>query len=79
MAAADYDGDGYVDFYVTNINNTRNFLYHNNHDGTFTEIAEQAGVPGTGRSFATWFFDYDNDGWPDLSRAAFQCRHFEAI
>jgi hypothetical protein len=71
VAAADYDGDGYVDFYVTNINNTRNFLYHNNHDGTFTEIAEQAGVPGTGRSFATWFFDYDNDGWPDLFVASF--------
>jgi hypothetical protein len=66
VAAADYDGDGYVDFYVTNINNAPNFLYHNNRDGTFTDVAEQAGVPGTGRSFATWFFDYDNDGWPDL-------------
>jgi hypothetical protein len=66
VAAVDYDGDGFVDFYVSNINNARNFLYHNNHNGTFTEVAEQAGVPGTGKSFATWFFDYDNDGWPDL-------------
>jgi hypothetical protein len=67
VAAADYDGDGYVDFYVSNINsNASNFLYHNNHDGTFTEVAAQAGVQGTGKSFATWFFDYDNDGWPDL-------------
>ena len=66
VAAIDYDGDGYVDFYVSNINNATNFLYHNNHNGTFTEVAEQAGVPGTGRSFATWFFDYDNDGRPDL-------------
>src|ERR1700691_4856424 len=65
VAAADYDGDGYVDFYVSNMG-ANNFLYHNNHDGTFTEVAEQAGVPGPGRSFATWFFDYDNDGWPDL-------------
>jgi tetratricopeptide (TPR) repeat protein len=65
VAAADYDGDGYVDFYVSNLNGN-NFLYHNNHDGTFTDVAEKAGVPGTGRSFATWFFDYDNDGWPDL-------------
>jgi tetratricopeptide (TPR) repeat protein len=65
VAAADYDGDGYVDFYVSNMG-AFNFLYHNNHDGTFTEVAEQAGVPGSGRGFATWFFDYDNDGLPDL-------------
>jgi tetratricopeptide (TPR) repeat protein len=65
VAAADYDNDGWPDLYVSNFNGS-NFLYHNNHDNTFTEVAEQAGVPGTGRSFATWFFDYDNDGWPDL-------------
>jgi hypothetical protein len=65
VTAADYDGDGYVDFYVSNYGSS-NFLYHNNHDGTFTEVAEQAGVPGAGRGLATWFFDYDNDGWPDL-------------
>jgi tetratricopeptide (TPR) repeat protein len=72
VAAADYDGDGYVDFYVTNISNKgSNLLYHNNHNGTFTEVAQQAGVPGTGKSFATWFFDYDNDGWPDLFVASY--------
>ncbi len=65
VVAADYDNDGYVDFYVTNIGSA-NLLYHNNHDGTFTEIARQAGVEGPGRSFAAWFFDYDNDGLPDL-------------
>jgi hypothetical protein len=65
VAAADYDNDGYPDLYVSNLNG-RNFLYHNNHNNTFTEIAEQAGVPGSGKGFATWFFDYDNDGWPDL-------------
>jgi tetratricopeptide (TPR) repeat protein len=65
VAAADYDNDGYVDFYVSNQNGA-NFLYHNNHNGTFTEIASQAGVPGVGRGFGAWFFDYDNDGWPDL-------------
>jgi len=69
VAAADYDGDGYVDFYVSNMG-ASNFLYHNNHDGTFTEVAEQAGVPGVGRGFATWFFDYDNDGLPDLFAAS---------
>ncbi len=65
VAAADYDNDGYVDFYVSNLRGT-NFLYHNNHDKTFTEVAQEAAVPGPGRGFATWFFDYDNDGWPDL-------------
>jgi hypothetical protein len=63
VAAADYDGDGYVDFFVSNFG--QSFLYHNNHDGTFTEVSREAGIQ-TEKSFATWFFDYDNDGWPDL-------------
>jgi tetratricopeptide (TPR) repeat protein len=65
VAAADYDNDGYVDFYVSNLNGDH-FLYHNNHDGTFTDVALEAGVQKPWQSFATWFFDYDNDGWPDL-------------
>ncbi len=65
ITAADYDNDGYVDFYVSNLNSP-NLLYHNNHNRTFTEIAKQAGVQAPGTGFATWFFDYDNDGWPDL-------------
>ncbi len=65
VSAGDYDNDGFVDFYVSNFNGN-NFLYRNNHDNTFTELARAAGVPGPGLGFATWFFDYDNDGWPDL-------------
>jgi tetratricopeptide (TPR) repeat protein len=65
VVAADYDNDGYVDLYESNLNGP-NFLYHNNHDNTFTEVAQKAGVPGNGRGFATWFFDYDNDGLPDI-------------
>src|SRR5581483_7145920 len=65
VAAADYDNDGYVDFYVSNLNGD-NFLYHNNHDNTFTEVGREAGVPGSRAGFATWFFDYDNDGLPDI-------------
>ncbi len=65
VVAADYDRDGYVDFYVSNMSDA-NLLYHNNHDGTFTDVARQAGVQAPFLSFATWFFDYDNDGWPDL-------------
>lgn len=65
VTADDYDNDGYPDLYVSNLNGD-NFLYHNNHDNTFTDVAYSAGVPGSGRGFATWFFDYDNDGWPDI-------------
>ena len=66
VVAADYDNDGYIDFYVSNLYGG-NFLYHNNHDRTFTEVSEKAGVhQPQSQSFATWFFDYDNDGWPDI-------------
>jgi tetratricopeptide (TPR) repeat protein len=64
VAAADYDNDGYPDLFVSNLTGP-NFLYHNNHNNTFTEVAETAGVAPT-HGFPTWFFDYDNDGWPDL-------------
>jgi hypothetical protein len=65
VAAADYDNDGFVDFYLSNLNGN-NFLYHNNRDRTFTEVALPNGMQKPWQSFATWFFDYDNDGWPDL-------------
>jgi hypothetical protein len=65
VVSADYDNDGYPDFYVSNFAGD-NFLYHNNHNNTFTDVAQQAGVLGPWISFPTWFFDYDNDGWPDL-------------
>jgi hypothetical protein len=54
-----------VDFYVNNYRGDSE-LFHNNHDGTFTDIAKQAGVLGTGHGFGSFAFDYDNDGWPDL-------------
>ena len=55
VVAADYDNDGYMDFYVSNLNGD-NFLYHNNHNRTFSEVAKQAGVQAPWTSFATWFF-----------------------
>ncbi len=62
---ADYDNDGYADIYVSNASGP-GFLYHNNGDRTFTEVSDQAGVHSSPYSFSAWFFDYDNDGWPDL-------------
>jgi hypothetical protein len=64
VCAADVDGDGWVDLYVTAFE--RNHLYHNNHDGTFTDIAESAGVAGGGWSAGCAFGDYDRDGRLDL-------------
>jgi hypothetical protein len=63
--AGDYDNDGYPDIYVSNYRG-ENFLYHNNHDGTFAEVARDLHVEKPIFSFPTFFFDYDNDGWLDL-------------
>lgn len=63
-SAADYDNDGWVDLYVTNIGPNR--LYHNNGDGTFTEVATQAGVADPRWSTGAAWADYDGDGYLDL-------------
>jgi enediyne biosynthesis protein E4 len=64
VAVADYDNDGYPDIFVTSYG--KNILYHNNQDGTFTDVTEKAGVAGGGWSASAGFFDYDNDGRLDL-------------
>jgi len=65
VVAGDYDNDGYPDVYVSNLYSD-NFLYRNNHDGTFSEVGAKAGVQKPRQSFAALFFDYDNDGLPDI-------------
>jgi ASPIC and UnbV/FG-GAP-like repeat len=70
-AVADYDGDGYEDLFVTDSGETsRNHLYHNNGDLTFTDVAEAAGVAAgndaQNASADALFLDYNNDGRPDL-------------
>ena len=72
VTAADYDNDGWPDLYVSNRGGGPNFFYRNNRNRTFTEIAHAAGVSGNGSGFATWFFDYNNDGWADLFLTSFQ-------
>src|SRR5206468_508361 len=64
VAVGDYDNDGFPDLYVTNYG--RNILYHNNGNGTFTDVTEKAGVAAGGWSASAGFFDYDNDGRLDL-------------
>lgn len=66
----DYDNDGFTDLYVSNYG-SENFLYHNNGNGSFTEVAKELNVDRPLMSFPTWWFDYDNDGWLDLFVASF--------
>jgi len=61
----DYDNDGWPDLYVSNMF-ADNILYHNNGDGTFSDVAAKLGVQKPLVSFPTWFFDYDNDGFLDI-------------
>ena len=76
IALFDYDGDGFLDIYLVNgaempsLVKTgpkySNRLFHNNGDGTFTDVTERAGVAGAGYGMGVAVGDYDNDGRPDL-------------
>ena len=67
--AADLDGDGWLDVYVTHLDFELNRLYHNNHDETFDDDTYSSGL-GNKAIFLSGvtmkFFDYDNDGWTDI-------------
>jgi enediyne biosynthesis protein E4 len=75
VALIDYDRDGWPDIYFTNAQsvdmtlagkNARSALYHNNHDGTFTDVTDKAGVGYPCWAMGAVVGDYNNDGWPDL-------------
>ena len=75
VALIDYDRDGWPDIYFTNAQNVqmavrgekaRSALYHNNHDGTFTDVTDKAGVGYPCWAMGAVVGDYNNDGWPDL-------------
>src|SRR5215469_1516532 len=71
----DYDRDGWLDIYFTNAptveealqgKKARGALYHNNHDGTFTDVTDRAGIGTPCFAMGGAVGDYDNDGWPDM-------------
>ncbi len=73
VCVSDFDGDGWQDIYFVNGRDRydrgltpQNALYRNNGDGTFTDVTDKAGVPGTGYGLGCVWGDYDNDGHPDL-------------
>jgi enediyne biosynthesis protein E4 len=76
IAFFDYDGDGWLDIYLTNGwrfdakwatgQAPTSHLYKNNRDGTFTDVTEQSGIAKTGWQMGVCVGDYDNDGWDDL-------------
>jgi len=68
IGVADYDCDGRFDIFKTNFADDTSDLYHNEGDGTFSELSSSSGI-GVDNSFVAWgcgFLDYDNDGWPDI-------------
>jgi hypothetical protein len=80
VALLDYDGDGWLDIYFTNApsvamalegKKARSALYHNNHDGTFTDVTDKAGVGYPCWAMGVAVGDYNNDGRPDLVVSCF--------
>ncbi len=61
----DFDNDGYPDLFFNSLGGTAQ-LFHNNRDGTFTDVTRAMGINGPVKGFSCWAFDFDNDGWLDI-------------
>ncbi len=85
VGLVDYDNDGYLDIYFANGaaipslkkegDKYKNRLFHNNHDGTFTDVTDKAGVAADGYDMGVAIGDYDNDGWQDIYVASVTGNH----
>jgi hypothetical protein len=67
----DYDNDDYPDLFIDNMQGIAR-LYHNNRDGTFTDVSKAMGIDGPSQGFSCWAWDYDNDGWLDIFATCYQ-------
>ncbi len=88
VAWGDFNNDGKPDLYIS-VKGGRNKLFRNDGPGStsdassahwrFTDVTDIAGVAEQRDSFATWFFDYDNDGWPDIFVAGYSTRSMQDV
>lgn len=67
----DYDNDAYPDLFINNINGPST-LYHNDQNGTFSNVTTAMGIDGPRVGFSCWAWDYDNDGWQDIFSTCYE-------
>ncbi len=74
----DYDNDDYPDLFVNNLMGDAR-LYHNNRNGTFTDVTKAMGIDGPKKGFPCWAWDYDNDGWLDIFATCYDYTLADAV
>jgi hypothetical protein len=74
----DYDNDDYPDLFINNLTADAR-LFHNNRDGTFTDVTKSMGIDGPSMGFPCWAWDYDNDGWLDIFATCYDYTLADAV